>query len=171
VVNYRPIDRRPSIVVILVVVLGMALGACGTDDPAASSACGPDVTEPLDPRSAQHVLPGAPAPTYSSDPPTSGAHELGTLPTGVVGAPVAPPTQVTVLEEGGILLQYRDLDTSDRRRLESLAASGVVVAPNADLRSPVVATAWRHSFSCTAVDLAALGGFIDTYQGRGADGQ
>lgn len=170
VVNYRPIARR----LILVVVLGMTLASCGGDDPAASSTsaavCGTDVVEPLDPRSVQHVLPGATEPTYDSEAPTSGAHELGTNPSGVLTEAVRRPVQVALLEEGGILLQYRDLDTDERRRLEALAATEVVVAPNPDLASALVATAWRHKLSCTTVDVDTLTRFIEAHEGRGADG-
>jgi hypothetical protein len=62
--------------------------------------------------------------------------------------------QVTVLEGGGVLVQYRR--PGDRARLAPLADDRVVVAPNPDLPARVIATAWRHKLACTAVDLDAL---------------
>lgn len=125
------------------------------------------MTEPIDPGSARHVLPGAPEPAYATDPPTSGAHLPGTDARGAVRRPLPRPEQVAVLEEGGIVLQHRDLTERDRRRLEALAADDIVVAPNAGLDVPVMATAWRQRLRCQAVDDAALRTFIDAHRGGG----
>ena len=175
----RPTAPPPGAVAAVALVVLVALGACsGGDDggdgaggPTTSSpaACGPDVEEPLDPGSTQHVLPGAPEPPYASDPPTSGPHLGGGAVTGAQAAPLSRPVQVAVLEEGGVMVQHRGLDAGSRARLEALAADGVVVAPNPGLTAPVVVTAWRHRLTCAAADadaVTAIGRFVDAHRGR-----
>lgn len=164
----RRVPPLPATAAVLVLVV-LFVGACGGDDtdtePAAG--CGPAVEEPLDPLSTQHLLPGAEEPPYASDPPTSGAHRTGALPSGAVDSPLARPVQVGVLEEGGVVVQYRDV--GDRAALVALAGDrdNVVVAPNPALPARVVATAWRHKLTCTAVDAEALRTFVADYTGRG----
>ena len=163
---------RPGRVVAGVVAL-FVMGGCGGDNGGGASgggACGRAVEEPLDPRSTQHLLPGVPEPVYSTEPPTSGPHLAGDVPSGVQRRPVTRPAQVTLLESGGVMIQYRDLDTSSRRRVEALAARDVVVAPNPDLAADVVATAWRRRLTCDGAgqpEVDALAAFVEAYRGEG----
>lgn len=135
-----------------------------------SSSCGPVIRERLDPSSPVHLLPGAPEPDYLSDPPTSGPHLSGRPPSGVLDEPLDRPTQVLVLEEGGVLIQHRGLDDAAVARLEELATESVVVAPNPDLADPVVATAWLTKRTCEGVDLEALRRFVDEHVDQGPPG-
>lgn len=132
-----------------------------------SAACGPEVHDRLDARSLQHALPGAPWPTYETEPPTSGPHQSGRLPGGVLGDPLPGPVQVGALEAGQVLLQHRDLAPPDRAALEGLGGPLVVVAPNPALPSPVVASAWRTRQPCDQVDVAALRRFVRDHAGDG----
>lgn len=147
----------------------VVLAACGGSGSgtAPSRAC-TEVRERLDPASAQHLLPGAPEPRYLTDPPTSGAHALVSLPSGALDAPVPKPVQVAILEAGGVLVQYRGLAPDDVGRLRALAGGDVRVAPAERLPAPVVATAWTYKLTCSAVDLAALRRFIAAHAGKGA---
>ena len=148
----------------------MVLGGCSgsAERPVPGSAsptrgpggCGPDVVEPLDPRSTQHLLPGSPPPSYAGHPPTSGPHAVGPTPRGALDQPLPEPIQVALLEEGVVLVQHRSVSAQERGQLESLAGDGVVVAPLAGPGPPVVATAWRHRLTCARVDLAAVRAFI-----------
>lgn len=140
------------------------LGACGGE---ASGGCGPDLRERIDPGSAVHLLPGAPEPEYLSDPPTSGPHRVGPLPTGALGAPLDRPSQVQVLEAGRVLLQHQGLSADDRAALEALAGDDVVVAPGVELPSPVVATAWGAKRTCDEVEEEALRRFVSDHLGIG----
>ena len=154
-----------------VVVLVLLLAACGSGDDgagAATSSCEPVRTEALDPDSAQHVLPNAPEPSYLSDPPTSGPHQPGPARSGVVDEPLPSPVQVGLLEAGQVLIQHAE--PLDRAQADELAAidPAVAVVPNPELRSPIVATAWRHKLECFRVELADLRNFVETYAGRGA---
>lgn len=168
----RMLRRLPLVGALLSLLL---LGACVNDTGGSvgtattTGACGAAQTEPLDPSSLQHVLPGAPEPRYATDPPTSGPHRpIGTTVTGVQTVPLDRPTQVGVLEGGGVLLQYTDLSAEDQRRLERQAGGDVRVAPNPSLPAPVVATAWRHKMTCQGLDIEALKAFVRTYAGKGS---
>src|SRR5690606_27589962 len=115
-----------------------------------------------------HVLGTETDVEYSSDPPTSGPHQPSPPADGALGEPLTRPIQVGVLERGDVLIQYQpSLSAADVEALEALAGDGVVVAPNPDLDDPVVATAWVHKRTCSAVDTAALQVFVDERVGHG----
>ncbi len=182
----RRLVRRPP-PALAVVALALLLVSCsggGSGSPESGSGsgsgsgsdtagrCGPDTEEQLDPTSVQHLLPGAPEPAYTTDPPTSGAHLPGAAPAGAQDDPVPRPAQVALLEEGGVMVQYNGVTGVDLRRLRSLARREVVVAPNPDLDEAVVATAWRHRLACGGAGgpaLDALKAFIDAHEGNGPE--
>ena len=158
--------RRTRTVTIAAVAAVLTLAGCGDDEDAA---CSPVRAERLDPASATgHVLPGAPEPRYLTDPPTSGPHQSATPPRGRLREPLPRPAQVALLEHGEVLLQHRGLSADDRDDLEGLAGENVTVAPNPNLTSPVVATAWTTKQTCDRVDIAALREFIREHRGHGA---
>jgi drug/metabolite transporter (DMT)-like permease len=168
----RRLPAAPAMTAVLAVLFLASCAGDGSAPPTTASSvaaapCGPVVEEPLDPGSSRHVLPGAEEPTYVTDPPTSGAHRSGPFPRGAVDQPVPRPVQVGVLEEGGVIIQYRA--PADAAALVPLAGDLVVVAPAPALPDTVVATAWRTKLSCTAVDAAALRTFVLEHRGRGPD--
>jgi hypothetical protein len=148
---------------LLCVLVVVALPACNGH----GSACDAPVAETIDPLSSQHVLPGAPEPRYSTNPPTSGAHRPGPLPGQVLTEPLDRPAQVSALEGGQVLIQYRRITPEDRRKLTTLAHryDHVTVAPGRDLPAKVVATAWLYMQQCKRVDRGALQDFITTHAG------
>lgn len=175
----RPPPAGAAVTLLAVLATG-ALAACGggsgstgaSSTTTTSPACGPVTEDPLDPGSTRHVLPGGPEPAYATDPPTSGAHLGGALPSGAQTEPVSRPAQVAVLEKGGIVVQFRDLPAPDRARLEALAGPDVVVAPNPDLPAVLVATAWLHRLTCAGADedaVDAVARFIDDRRGKGPE--
>lgn len=88
---------------------------------------------------------------------------------GVVVEPVDPVTQIAVLRTGAIILQYRsdDLRPGEIAILEEVTDrydSHLLVAPNPDLASPIVATAWRHRLEMDEVERAAIQAFVDGYR-------
>ena len=161
------------------VVTVLALGATGCSDRDAGApssttvsgtgaVCDPVRREALDPASARHVLPGAPEPAYTTDPPTSGAHSSARPPTGLLTAPLSRPEQVAVLETGAVLIQYDPdrVDDTGRGRLDGLVGEAVTVAPNPDLPDAVVATAWTVKQVCRAVHTGALERFAAEHRGN-----
>lgn len=153
----------PGVPALLGAALLATLAGCGDG----GDACGPDRRERLDPGSSVHLLPGAPEPDYLVDPPTSGPHRVGPVPTGVQPAPLDRPAQVQVLEAGSVLVQHEGLAEDDRQRLEALADEGVVVAPGDGLPAPVVATAWGAKQTCDTVDEGELEEFAANHLGGG----
>ena len=148
----------------LVCLLALAaLPACGPH----GKACDAATAEPIDPLSSQHLLPGAPEPAYSTNPPTSGAHRPGPLPGEVLTSPLDRPAQVAALEGGQILIQYGKVTPEDRRKLSTIAHhyDHVTVAPGRELPSKVVATAWLFMQRCSRVDRGALQEFITMHGG------
>jgi hypothetical protein len=129
----------------------------------------------LDPASTIHLFPGAAEPRYLTDPPTSGPHQLGPPPVGVVTTPIPQPRQVAMLEAGFVLIQYEGLAGERQQALGRLAGAEVTVAPAAaPLPTPVVATAWTWKIECRSVDAKALGaldGFISAHRGVGFSGR
>ncbi|HYI63189.1 MAG TPA: EamA family transporter [Acidimicrobiales bacterium] len=154
--------------VVLALAATTALAGCGAGGSDGDTACGPVRREPLDRRSV-HVLPGAGAVEYRTDPPTSGPHLATPSTTDVRDTPLAPEVQVGLLEEGGVLLQHTGLDATARDAVEALAGEGVVVAPAPDLPegAVVVATAWVTKQSCPEVDVATLRRFTADHVDRG----
>lgn len=169
----RRSHRSPAVALVALLALAGCGGGKGTPAGVGDDRqCGPDTEEPLDPGSVTHLLPGAPEPTYSSDPPTSGPHLAGGAPSGARNEPVARPAQVALLEAGGVMLQYKNVSAADLRRLRTLSGRQVVVAPNPGLRAPVIATAWRHSMRCGSASggsLDAVARFVEAHRGKGPE--
>ena len=162
---------RPRSLLAWLAAAGLASSAaCGGGDGEAGS-CGPILREALDSAYLVHVLGTETGVEYSSDPPTSGPHQPGPAVSGVVEDPITRPVQVGILERGDVLIQFSpDLAEDDRTELARLGGDRVVVAPNPDLPSPVVATAWVYKRSCTSVDVDPLKDFIEERVGRGPEG-
>lgn len=146
---------------IAVALAAGASSACG-DTGGEEGACGPVRREPLDTRTV-HVLPGAEAPEYRTDPPTSGPHLASPSNRNVRSVAIAPAVQVGLLEEGQVLLQHTGLSGAEQERLEALAGDDVTVAPGDGLPegAEVVATAWVTKQVCDAVDVDALRAFAE----------
>ena len=118
-------------------------------------------TDPLDPGSLQHVLPGSPPPSYLTDPPTSGPHQSGRLTGGVLDEPAPGPVQVGALEAGQVLIQHRPGVAI--ASLAALTTDDVVVLPNPALPAPIVATAWRHTLRCSSIDVDRIRKFAEDH--------
>jgi hypothetical protein len=160
---------RPTCAGLAAISLVFAIAGCGSSS-GGNDACGPVIHERLDPAYLVHVVGDGAGVRYTTDPPTSGPHKAGPAVEGVVTEPIPRPVQVGILERGDILLQHApDLPSAQRTALEGLAGPGVVVAVNADLPKPVVATAWTTKRTCSAVDVPALREFISERAGKGPD--
>ncbi len=99
--------------------------------------------------------------------PTSGQFDGG--PTcGVVTDPVPPEAQVDALAAGIVVVQYRSADDATALT-EALAGrpTEVLVAPNAEIDAPVVATAWGRRLRLESVEPALLQAFVTAHAGIG----
>jgi hypothetical protein len=121
----------------------------------------------LNPNSLQHVI-DPNSVTFPTDPPTSGPHMFAPPPRGVVTRPLLPAEQVTILEAGDVLVQYRD--EADAEAVQALRQTWVTIAPNATLKKRIVATAWTYKLECGGIDEAPLQKFIASHKGQIANG-
>jgi drug/metabolite transporter (DMT)-like permease len=159
--------RRRALLGGVALVASVTAAGCGGGG---DDTCEPVRRERLDSR-AVHVLPGAEAPEYQTDPPTSGPHLPAPPGDPVRTEPIDPAVQVGLLEEGVVLIQHDGLDDAEQTRVEALAGDGVVVAP-ATLPdgATVVATAWVTKQVCRGVDVEALRTFVEDQGGGGPGG-
>ncbi|MEO5841358.1 MAG: DUF3105 domain-containing protein [Acidimicrobiales bacterium] len=144
----------------------LSLAGCGGNGDT-SSGCGQPFREPLNPSSLQHVIDPSSV-KFDTDPPTSGPHLFTPPARGVVSRQLLPAEQVTVLETGDVLVQYRDV--TDAAAVQALGQTSVTIAPNATLKQRVVATAWTYKLECGGVDAPALQKFIAAHKGQAANG-
>ena len=160
-VVYEPM--RVPIVIRSGLLLGalslITLAGCG----GTSEGCSVPVREELDPSHLLHVTDPSLA-VYQTDPPTSGAHLATSAPGGLVRAALLPAVQITILERGDVLVQYRD--PGDLPALEGVVTNRVVVAPQPSLPARVVVTAWTYKLTCESVDIEAIGKFADAHAGE-----
>lgn len=163
-----PTARARWIALCLVIAATVACTGGGASD---DGPCGPVRRESLDPRSV-HVLPGADAPDYRTDPPTSGPHLPSPSNESVRTETLARPVQVGILEEGGVVIQHTGLSPAQQEEVEGLAGTGVVIAPADSLPdgAVVMATAWVTKQACAEVDVAALRTFIEDHADAGPGG-
>lgn len=131
----------------------------------AGSGCGQPFREPLNPNSLQHIINPASA-KFDTDPPTSGPHLFNSTARGIVERQLLPAEQVTILEAGDVLVQYRDI--ADRGAVQALRQTSVTIAPNSTLKTRVVATAWTYKLECATVHEPSLRQFIAAHKGKAA---
>jgi hypothetical protein len=140
----------------------LLVGCGGTSGP-----CGVPVREELDPSYLVHITDPSVA-VYKTDPPTSGAHFATPAPTGLVGTALVPAMQITILERGDVLVQYRD--PADLPALEPVVSSRIVVAPQPTLPARVVVTAWTYKLTCSAVDAEQIRSFAAAHVDKVQEG-
>lgn len=147
----------------LVSIAALAAAALVGCSSSTATGCANQVREPLDPSSGVHLLDPSQG-KYQTDPPTSGPHLFRVPPPGVIDRTLLPAEQVSVLEAGGVLVQYRD--AADADAVATLAGGPVTVAPNPALPKRIVATAWTYKMSCASPDLAKLRSFIRAHSNK-----
>lgn len=111
----------------------------------------------------QHLAPGAPAPEYNSEPPTSGPHAPAPAPCGIYRQPVSDIAQLHSMEHGAVVIQYHpDLPPDQLEELEAIdwsLADEVIVAPRPDNPASVAITAWTKRLLLDRVDVEVITAF------------
>jgi hypothetical protein len=138
--------------------------------------------------SRQHIRdPAARPKSWNSFPPTSGPHFVTPAVYGFYNEPVELARVLHGLEHGGVYVLYGSkapADTVDQlRAIYDRDPRGLVFAPLPELGKTIALGAWTskhpgsaevgtgHLAKCTAVDRKAFEAFIDTYRGRGPEGE
>lgn len=158
-------SRRVVVVLAAVVVIAAAATAVALVSRGGETrgSCGPTVVEQLDSR-LFHLLPDSPAPTYLTDPPTSGPHVSGLRVAGAQDRPLSAVEQVSTLELGVVIVQYgARIGRDDLARLVELAGDRVTVAPTSRDDDQVFVTGWVTKMTCRGVDRPGVDAFIARY--------
>lgn len=112
-----------------------------------------------------------PHPPYNTDPPTSGWHMPGLAPWGVHDRIVQDEYLVHNLEDGGVVIYYpsgtpeQNQAAIDAVRAVAAPYRNVVIVPREGLANAYVFTAWRRMQRFDALDEAAMGRFLNAYEG------
>lgn len=114
-----------------------------------------------------HLDASSPAPTYNSDPPTSGPHSPSAFPCGIYREPVPDINQVHDLEHGVVVIQYDPTQPVEQRAvLEDYARDAgthIIVAPREGMDSPIVLTAWTKRLALDTAIRGDISVFYDTF--------
>lgn len=120
-----------------------------------------------------HLEASDPIPAYNSSPATSGPHAPSPATCGIYTEELQDVVLVHNLEHGTIVVQYQpDLPETDLIALQEFARSAgthVLVAPRADLTSPIVITAWTRMLRMDTLDVDTLQIFYDRWARLGPE--
>ena len=120
-----------------------------------------------------HLGPNDPAPTYNSDPPTSGPHASSAAACGIYREAVPDVNLVHDLEHGVVVIYYNPETAAEvRGDLENFArdaGSHVIVVPREGMANPITLTAWTHLLRLPAYDRPAIAAFYGEYAQRGPE--
>ncbi|MCB0192394.1 MAG: DUF3105 domain-containing protein [Anaerolineae bacterium] len=110
---------------------------------------------------------------YNEVIPAGGPHNPVWQLCGIYDEPVRPENAIHSMEHGAVWLTYQpDLPEEDVEQLRSVvrqqrSAQGeamIILSPEPDLESPLVATAWRVQLTLDDVNDERLEAFLDRYQ-------
>jgi len=119
------------------------------------------------------ISPGDSHPPYSSSPPTSGWHFLGSVSPALYYQPIQPENLVTNLAEGDVVIWHTGLSDDellDLKGLMVLFASEQVVGVPGDtlsLEHSIVLTAWGRLQRCEKLSGPVVHQFIERFVGKG----
>lgn len=156
----------------VLLTVGCADGTSGPQAPRATVRCDAVEYPPL--QGGAHLIGDRPPPVdYSSTPPTSGWHVSGALDIAAhfAGRTLTGPEQVSLLEEGAVVVTFNALPDDELRTLEHLTetryADRVGLTTYRALAPGQVAfTAWGAVQRCDGLDAEALDAFVATFADR-----
>lgn len=145
---------------VLTLIVGAVAAAVVFDSPATADLAGVETWEN---QGSQHT--GDPV-DYDVNPPVGGPHHPAWWNCGVYPDPVPQEHAVHSLEHGAVWLTYQaDLPEDQVKTLEKLGKQDyMLVSPNPDQESPVVATAWDHQLTLDTADERVLQAFVREYK-------
>jgi hypothetical protein len=156
--------------VVVVVLGGAILLAIDLAQPEAPPPPELEAVETFPDMGTEHLAPGAPAPEYNSDPPTSGPHSATPAPCGIYRQPVPDPAYLHSMEHGAIVVQYDpDLSQDQITELEGIGrevGGEIIVAPRPGNPAPVSVVAWTQLLLLDQVDGDVIAAFEREYGNR-----
>lgn len=120
-----------------------------------------------------HLGANDPAPTYNSDPPTSGPHASSSAACGIYREAVPDVNLVHDLEHGVVVIYYNPETAAEvRADIENFARDAgthVIVVPREGMGNPITLTAWTHLLRLPGYDRSAIAAFYGEYAQRGPE--
>lgn len=160
-------------VVALVVIVGAGL-LLAAPKPASSTqvalgVCGP-IETPSD-GGRDHLLPGQ-TPSYSSNPPASGAHNPNPQPRGIYDTPIDVTMEVHSLEHGYVVIHYNGIPSDQLQQLQDIVSRDpfkMILSPYPSMPYKISLTAWDHLQTCAGVDTQAIASFVAQFRNQGPE--
>lgn len=119
----------------------------------------------------EHLKPGQ-TPTYNTNPPTSGTHNLISLPAGIYDANADITQLVHSLEHGYVIMFYNGLPQDQVNQLINIQRSDpikTIVAPYPNMPNKVSLVAWAHMQNCDGVNEQVIRSFIAQFRNQGPE--
>lgn len=123
----------------------------------------------------EEIEAGQDHPSYNTRPPTSGWHydiPLENIVWGAIEYPVENEAQVSYLERGAVMVQYKCpdecLDLQEQLKLiVNRYPEGVILAPYADMEAKIALTSWGWIDTLEDLDDLRIDAFIQAHIGQG----
>lgn len=193
------IDRRlvaiaaAGVLILVAVILGITLSGGGADAAAggegeartALEAAGCELKLVAALKGADHSItdPDGIAPSWNTDPPTSGPHYAETLIYGSYSEPIQQARALHNLEHGAITIQYGSKvpkpTVEELQGFYDQNTNGTILAPYPTLGKKIALAAWNAAnpsdpgtgvvATCTTFDQAAYEAFFDAFQFKGPE--
>ncbi|HYH28605.1 MAG TPA: DUF3105 domain-containing protein [Actinomycetota bacterium] len=125
----------------------------------------------------RHLDEGEPAPTYSSNPPTSGPHDSTPSQTGTIFKTPQPSEQLVHSMEHGAVIFWTNLQEPLAKTAEDAVLDvydqgyeSLIITPKSDMDVPLAITAWGSLQKCVGVDATEIQRFVDAHYAQGLEG-
>lgn len=161
-----------GVVAILLVAAGIVAPSFMPRTPTStgSAACGNLLV--LEDEGRGHLAPGETPPTYKSNPPSSGTHNVSSYPAGIYDNNADISQMIHSLEHGYIILYYNGISQNEINSLINIQRSDpfkVIVAPYPNMEQKVALVAWAHMQNCDGVNEAAIRSFVEQFRNQGPE--
>ncbi len=135
----------------------------------ASGTCSPIETPPDGGR--DHLLPGQ-TPSYSSNPPASGAHNPNPQPNGIYDSSIDVTMEVHSLEHGYVIIHYNGIPSDQLQLLKEIVSRDprkMILSPYPSMPYKITLTAWDHLQTCTGVSTQDISSFVAEFRDQGPE--
>lgn len=141
----------------------------GGNQVALAGTCGPIESPPDAGR--DHLVPGQ-TPTYTSNPPASGAHNPNPQDRGIYDNPIDVTMEVHSLEHGYVIIHYNGIPADQLNQLKDIVSRDpykMILSPYPSMQYKISLTAWDHLQTCTGIDTQAIASFVAQFRNQGPE--